>query len=391
MRKNLLAIVFLFLGLQLEAQGLFQRVKDKVTDRVNHKEDQAIDQGLDKAGQKPKQHSTVSRQDTAITGNIKVYQNYDFIPGDQILFSDDFQGDTDGEFPPHWALLNGQGTLNKTAGYEALVFTDGNYAKAAPRMKTKNYLPVAFTLEFDMYFAAGAYPIMVFFKKAPDDGGDQNAYVQVNGTEVQYDVADDNFQLQSNLPAAIAGDAFAGSWHHIAMAMKDKQLKIYVDQFRALTVPDTHIIPASAQFGGLATQEAPLVIKNVKIAAGGGMNMLGKKFTDARIVTHGINFDTGKSAIRPESMGVLNSIKAILNDNPDLKFEIDGHTDNTGGSAQNLTLSQQRAEAVKAQLVSMGISASRLTTKGFGDTKPMSDNTTPEGKANNRRVEFIRL
>jgi outer membrane protein OmpA-like peptidoglycan-associated protein len=90
-------------------------------------------------------------------------------------------------------------------------------------------------------------------------------------------------------------------------------------------------------------------------------------------------------------MGTLNEIKAIMTDNPDLKFEIDGHTDNSGTPAHNLTLSQERAEAVKAQLVSMGIAESRLTTKGLGDTKPLSDNSSPEGKANNRRVEFIRM
>jgi outer membrane protein OmpA-like peptidoglycan-associated protein len=121
------------------------------------------------------------------------------------------------------------------------------------------------------------------------------------------------------------------------------------------------------------------------------MNIIGQKFTDAKIVTHGINFDVDKATLRPESMGTLNQIKRIMTDSPDLQFEIDGHTDNTGVAAHNLTLSQQRAEAVKAQLVTMGISASRLTAKGFGDSKPTADNTTSEGKANNRRVEFVKI
>jgi outer membrane protein OmpA-like peptidoglycan-associated protein len=145
------------------------------------------------------------------------------------------------------------------------------------------------------------------------------------------------------------------------------------------------------EMGGIGSTENPIVFKNFRVAAGGNMNMIGKKFTENKIVTHGINFDIDKATIRPESMGTLNMIVGVLRDNPDLKFEVDGHTDSSGAAAHNLTLSQQRADAVKTQLVSMGVDASRLTTKGFGDTKPIADNTTPVGMANNRRVEFVKM
>jgi OmpA-OmpF porin, OOP family len=316
--------------------------------------------------------------------SLTAYQNYDFTPGDTILFADDFTATQDGEFPDQWELVKGQGVVNKAQGYQALLLTDGNYVQVSPRVKNKNYLGPQYTIEYDTFFAAGSYPLMVFLQK-----GDDTVSVQSGSNEAT--VEGDNVHLAGTLPASIRDDNYVGHWHHIAMAVKNQQLKLYVDQFRVLTVPDTKFTADSLMFGGLASQEAPLVFRNVRVASGGGMNLIGKKFTDAKIVTHGINFDVDKATLRPESMGTINQIKQVLNDNPDLKFEIDGHTDSSGNAAHNLTLSQQRADAVKAELVTLGISSGRLTTKGYGDTKPISDNSTPEGKANNRRVEFVKM
>jgi len=109
------------------------------------------------------------------------------------------------------------------------------------------------------------------------------------------------------------------------------------------------------------------------------------------VALHNILFDTGKASIKPESSNALSVIAEVLKTDPSLKLEIQGHTDNVGGAAANLKLSQDRAAAVKGYLVqTSGIAADRLTTSGFGDTKPVAPNTSEEGRAQNRRVELVR-
>jgi OOP family OmpA-OmpF porin len=109
------------------------------------------------------------------------------------------------------------------------------------------------------------------------------------------------------------------------------------------------------------------------------------------VALQGITFDTGRAVIKADSKAVLDQIGALLAADAALRLEIQGHTDNAGAPTANLTLSQQRAEAVKKYLVETHrVAAARLTTAGFGDTKPVADNTTDEGRAKNRRVELHR-
>jgi len=378
-----------------------QKLKDKVNARIDQKTDATMDKGLDAAEnvfKNGKGDSTAKSTSTGDApeppapqqqdGNLKVYSNYDFVPGDTVLFEDHFTDDQDGEFPSHWDLKAGQAILNKMGNELAFLLTDGNYAKVNPLIKSPSYLTDNFTIEYDWY-ASEAYPLKLYMFKTPNDFGGEYFGVYEDNHSVQY--AGGAGDLNGVYPDELGkGDAFKNKWHHISIAYKKQQLKIYVDQARVLVVPRLPFAPTHLDFEGIGDRTNPLIFKNFRLASGGNMNMLGKKFTDAKIITHGINFDIDQASIKPESMGTLNMIVQVLKDNPAIKFEIDGHTDNSGTAAHNLTLSQQRADAVKTQLVSMGIDAARLTTKGFGDTKPISDNTSIEGKANNRRVEFVK-
>ncbi|GAA3988897.1 OmpA family protein [Mucilaginibacter dorajii] len=423
MKKTLPALLLLFACFTAHAQfgNLLNRAKEKLKTKANAKVDQHLDKATDKV---------VNTADTILTGtatsggtgtatsvsntttanvstgatvsagssqtmpNFKAFNNYDFMPGDKILFEDHFEDDQNGEFPAHWNLGAGQAVVNNTGDIKSLLLTDGNFAHVSPLIKSPSYLGEAFTIEYDSYFNGGYGPHIYFYGSNADATAAHNDLGNINmapGSGIEFSSETSKVDLTGKAPESLSGDNAINKWHHIAIAYKKNQLKVYVDQYRILVVPNIGITPHAIDIEGIGNADQPIIIANFRIASGGGMNMLGKKFTDAKIVTHGINFDVDQATIKPESMGTLNMIASVLKDNPEIKFQVGGHTDNSGTPAHNLTLSQQRADAVKTQLISMGIDAARLSTKGFGDTKPISDNVTIEGKANNRRVEFVKL
>ncbi len=312
---------------------------------------------------------------------IAAYQNYDFKPGDTIIFSDDFTADQDGEFPAHWNLDAGQGVVNNVQGTSAFCLTQGNYAMVDPRMTATNYLTDPFTIEFD-YLANGSYAPMIRFT---DDKGNNR------------DMGFGHYVSTSYFPKDFSGNSvgtdadYNGEWHHAAFIYKNGQIKAYIDNTRDLVVPQCGFVPVSLKMGGIGDNDKPITFKNMRIASGGNANAIGNILTNGKFVTHGITFDVGKATLQPQSMGVLNDVAKFLKSNTSVNMEIDGHTDNTGSASSNMTLSGQRANAVEAQLIAMGIDPSRLTTKGFGATVPIASNDTPEGQANNRRVEFVKM
>ena len=131
-------------------------------------------------------------------------------------------------------------------------------------------------------------------------------------------------------------------------------------------------------------------IKNIRVNEG-GKKLYDRILEEGKFVTRGILFDVNKAIINGESMGTINEIVKLMKKHPDLNFRIEGHTDSDGEESFNQKLSEDRAAAVKIMLVKLGIDGSRLESKGWGESKPLSENSTPEGKANNLRVEFIKI
>ena len=133
--------------------------------------------------------------------------------------------------------------------------------------------------------------------------------------------------------------------------------------------------------------ETAAMTQDVEVTAGAMAKALA---ATGHIAVYGIQFDTGKAVVTAASGHVLDEIVTLVRGDATLKLSIQGHTDNVGAKAANLELSKRRAEAVKAALVARGVDAGRLTTDGFGDTKPVSDNAVEAGRAKNRRVELVK-
>lgn len=374
--------------------------KNAITNQVNTNINSAVNNGVNNADKNLKKtfnkrnqaskdsvNSVPEKQEmTKPKDDFKAYNNFDFVAGENILFEDNFATEAIGEFPAHWKLKDGQAVVNK-AGDENAFFITKYYTDLSPRMKKPNYLPEEFTVEFDAYL-----------DKAYDSNDgiylgfvSDNTILSKIKTNREYTYCEyPDGKLIGEYPKEIKGENYLNKWHHYSIAYSHKQIKVYCDQYRTLTVPDCNFKANSIMIGGDASDGSNMMFKNFKLAAGGGMYMIGKKFTDTKIITHGINFDYNKTNIKTESMGTLNMILQIMKDNPDLKFEIGGYTDADGDEVYNKNLSQLRAEAVKNRLVALGVAADRLSCAGYGETKPISNNLSLEGKANNRRVEFVK-
>lgn len=329
-----------------------------------------------------------------ITGQ---YSKSDFVPGDVIIFADNFEGEQLGEFPSKWDLIRGVSEIVKFDGRTTFDFQDVD-TRVAPLMKDPhNYLTSEFTIEFDFFagdnstigpdlYSRSNY-ILQFFSE--EDGhicdfewhtGDSKKiscyYVSTSDNSVRSDAELD----------ALLND---GTWNHLAISFNKRAFKAYINGIRVINIPNmkapTYLELESRLWGDHGVN----YISDIRIAKG-AVPLYDRLTTDGKIITYAITFEVGKATLKPEADVEINRIKKLMDDDASLKFEVQGHCDNTGSAATNDKLSQQRAEAIVARLVELGINKNRLTAVGKGSNVPIADNTTDEGRAKNRRVEFIK-
>jgi outer membrane protein OmpA-like peptidoglycan-associated protein len=172
-----------------------------------------------------------------------------------------------------------------------------------------------------------------------------------------------------------------------------EHMKVYLGEWRVANVPNAVFPRTDTLFiaVGSAAPDHPILIGPIRLAAG-TTDLYDRLARDGRVATQGILFDVNSAVIRPESTPTLKDIATMLQDHPDLRISIEGHTDSDGEDAFNHDLSERRAASVKSFLAeTYGFDAARLHSAGFGESKPVAPNETAEGRQQNRRVELVRI
>ena len=347
--------------------------------------------------------------------SFAVYGKYDFVPGEKLIVFEDFSQDQVGDFPSKWNT-NASGEIVNIAGSDAkwLAFT----SSGALIPEFINQLPENFTIEFDLavtpdysYYDQPLTVSMVHLKSQKDFaqwqrfGRDRQAGVlfgfhpQDAGSQaaglMSVEVWDEGKPVMENSKQQFTSFSKVNNRVKVAIWRQKQRVRLYVNEAKVWDLPRAFINDIaynSLVFSRADAKEGnQFFISNLRLAVG-APDTRHKLIDEGRFATTGIYFNSGSATIRPESYGVLKEIATVLKENPAVRVNVIGHTDNDGGAELNLKLSRDRARSVKETLQKeFGIDASRLESDGKGAAEPVGDNTTSEGKAANRRVEFIKV
>ncbi len=412
MFPRILITIFFLAAILFPAHAQFDILK-KAKDKVEEKTKEAIDNATDTNNEEKEtdqnddsnvEANNENSSGTAKSDELKSYSKYDFIPGEQILYFEDFSQDNTGDFPALW----------NTNGSAEVVTTNlfpGNWVQFSMRdaMWTDELLtlPENYTIEFDVIpvkgeegnmagysfrliqsineksFDYGSVPGKAGFMFYVEYYGRPGYRTYINGDEGEglgLDGTKENNALYQK----------ENQKYHISIWVQKSRIRLYQNENKLFDLPKAFPVK-DVKMDRIRFEEGAALISNIRIAAG-APDTRSKLMTEGKLVTHGILFDVSSDKIKPESYGTLKDIAKVLKDNADVKVKIIGHTDSDGDDNSNLDLSKRRAASVKNSLsAEFGIEEARMETDGKGEIEPVSDNNTPQGKANNRRVEFIKM
>jgi len=407
-----------------------EKAADKVTDKILGKifdkkkktpsDKTANNNTSGPAGSAPNPATTtdnnVKKDNSSGSVSFKTYSKFDFIPGDKILAYDDFSKDAIGDFPVTWNT-NSSGEVVTTSNQEGRWLMVRKPGKYIPEYIKE--LPDNFTFEYDVVcnekFSYYSPHLWLYFLTGHNTGkevfdytfipGEKRSGVKI-GVHPTNGTSDGGFALEESFEegnSVIKNEINTSQFNsyggktklHVSVWRQKQRLRVYLNEEKVYDLPrafadNKNYGTVLFEIWGDMKEEDRYLIGNIKFAAG-APDTRNKLITEGRFVTRGILFDVNSDKIRPESYGVLKDIANVLTENASVNVKIVGHTDSDGKDADNLGLSKRRAESVKSSLVKeFGIDSARLETDGKGASQPVDSNNTAEGKANNRRVEFIK-
>ncbi len=457
----LLATCFLFCTAGQSQQTLGQRIKERATNNANVKIDQVVDNGVDSAFSKTKRTvadllkkkdknkknqtptdsngnpvptdpaqapnnnsntqagnqnsnntTTIPNTMQATQGNGTGYNQTtafsDFVPGTNIIFSDDFSADAMGDFPAKWNT-NGSGKIVTISGQEGRWLEVVHNSIINPVMDKA--LPENCTIQFDLLLQADGQHTTPFIQFGITNVRDIlkedmfykdrffiniNRYTETDGKAIEYGLKNEVVGNKSDFPIT----TYENKVLHVSIALNKTRIRIYLDDKKLIDLPraitpemrnnfflnNNYIVPAS---------ELGMLVGNIRIASADvdARSLLIKQLMEeGKAVTNDILFDVNSDVIKASSYPVVNQFGDAMKANPSLNIKITGHTDSDGNDNSNLALSKKRAAAVKNYLLNnYGIADNRIQTDGKGASQPVADNTSASGKAKNRRVEFVKL
>lgn len=394
--------MFLFSPINSQAQ-ILKKLKKKVERKIEREVDKEIDDAMSKKEKEtdvkridsiPEDHErkhaeeqvAMQEDDKEVKKTTELSLNwskYDFVPGDTVIFEDNQENEENGEFPSRWDLV--RGTIeNAKFGVDNIIMFRGGAPRIIPYLKNsdQDYLPDIFTVEFDLYLNNHNSFQILFWD-------DKNQRVSSDFRPL--DIRHNSLALSPASSRIPNNGSIKDKWAHIAIAYTNGKMKAYINETRLINIPRLAFDPMGITvYAYSASDQNKFYMKNFRIAEG-GVKFYDRMIQDGKIIASGIRFDVNKATIKPESMGVINKIYDLMSEHSDINFSVEGHTDSDGNIQFNQKLSEDRAQAVLKQLVSMGIKKDRLASKGYGEAQPIDNNSTAEGKANNRRVEFVKM
>ncbi|MEO9023144.1 MAG: OmpA family protein [Ginsengibacter sp.] len=334
-----------------------------------------------------------------------VFSKFTFIPGNKVIFYDDFAKDATGDFPVNWET-GGSGEVVSLSNEEGKWLSLQRRSGYFPAMPTE--LPENYTIEFDLVtngYGTGKPSSKLFLAFLPKKAYSMGQAGSVSDIELllysYFSVARvENFGSEAKIKVGSVIDRhlpeLLNAKMHISIAVNKQRLRFWINEEKYVDAPSIlqgkmgryfilesmDILPEKGQFAG---------ITNFRISEA-GEDLRSKLMKDGKFSTTGIYFNTNSAVVKKESFGILKSIADMLKSDENLKVNIVGHTDAVGDEAFNEELSLRRAEAVKNILVNeFSINGDRLQFSGKGETQPVDENDTEKGRSNNRRVEFIKI